>query len=133
MKSGRELLIYTAANSEKKECGRANNLTNTAAIEKRQSCGRVSRSFIRPQKGKRTNAAVRPTSPIRPQLKKDRAAAVFLAHWFEPPCRSGDSPTQISAYFCSFLNLLKGPSSLRHATGVSLRTFHFCPSIPVFC
>ncbi|MBP5781229.1 MAG: hypothetical protein J6X34_08350, partial [Clostridia bacterium] len=34
-------LSYTAANSEKEECGRATNLTNTAAIEKRQSCGRT--------------------------------------------------------------------------------------------
>ena len=39
------LLIYTAANSEKKKCVRATNLTDTAAIEKRQSCGRVSRSL----------------------------------------------------------------------------------------
>ena len=40
------LLIYTAANNEKKECGRATNLTNTAAIEKRQSCGRAFRSSL---------------------------------------------------------------------------------------
>ena len=37
------LLIYTAANRGKAECGRTTFLTDTAAIEKRQSCGRAPR------------------------------------------------------------------------------------------
>ncbi len=74
-----------------------------------------------------SSANARFESPCFFQQKRHHAGAFFVER------RSGDSPTQISAYLCSFLNLLKGPSSLRHATGVSLRTFHFCPSIPVFC
>ena len=46
VRSGRELLIYTAANREKEECGRTTHLANTAAIEKRQSCGRAPRSSL---------------------------------------------------------------------------------------
>ena len=76
------LLICTAANNEKAECGRATHLPDTAAIGKRQSCGRTFCSFIRPQKGKRRNAAVQPASPIRPQLEKDRDAAVRFAHLY---------------------------------------------------
>ncbi len=74
------MLIFTAANRGKVECGRTTFLTDTAANEKRQSCGRTNFSFIRPQIGRRRNAAVPPNSPIRPQMKKDRAAAVRIAH-----------------------------------------------------
>ncbi len=80
--SRRKLLIYTAANNEKAECGRTLRLADTAAIRKRQSCGRADCSFIRPQIEKRRNAAVRPSSPIRPQLKKNRVAAVRIAHLY---------------------------------------------------
>ena len=76
VRSGRELLICTAAKGEKVECGRTTFLADTAAIGKRQSCGRAFRSSIRPQKERRRNAAVRPSSLIRPQMEKDRAAAV---------------------------------------------------------
>ena len=76
----RELLICTAANSEKRECGRTTFLADTAAIGKRRSCGRTDCAFIRPQIAKRGNAAVPSSLPIRPQMKKDRAAAVRIAH-----------------------------------------------------
>jgi len=82
VRSGRELLICTAAKGEKVECGRTTFLADTAANEKRQSCGRANCSFRRPQIGKRRNAAVLPTLPIRPQLEKDRAAAVRISHLY---------------------------------------------------
>ena len=44
--SRRKLLIYTAANNEKEECGRTLRLADTAANEKRQSCGRAERTTL---------------------------------------------------------------------------------------
>jgi len=40
------LLIYTAANNEKAECGRTTRLNDTVANEKRQSCGRAERTTL---------------------------------------------------------------------------------------